>query len=237
MVLIPAGEFQMGKDDEGDHAPLHSVRLSAFYLDAREVTNAEYLAFCQATDHRLPMFWTLDKFQSGPSFPNHPVVGVGSADAEAYADWAGKRLPTEAEWEYAARGGLQGQDFPGGAELDSTLANYSSQHALPVGSYPPNGYGLYDMAGNVREWVSDFYDPDYYRKSPVENPRGPDKAAYRVVRGGGWFSGKYCQKIFLRVALPVQWVDFNIGFRCARDIAVRTEESGTPEGSESRPRG
>jgi formylglycine-generating enzyme required for sulfatase activity len=225
MALIPAGEFMMGKDDENDHAPAHKVRMSAFFMDTHEVTNAQYLAFCEATDRKLPMFWGIDKFRSGLDYPDHPVVGVSSADAAAYAEWVGKRLPTEAEWEYAARGGQEGFEYGSDADVDSTQANFRSQGTLAVGSFPPNGYGLHDMVGNVREWVADYYAPDYYQHSPEADPQGPEKAHYKVVRGGGWFSGKSCNRVHVRIALPVYWVDFNIGFRCVKDVGEK-EESG-----------
>lgn len=224
MVFIPAGEFTMGKEGEADHSPAHAVHLDAFYIDRFEVTNAEYLEFCQATDRRLPMFWGMDEFHSGPDFPYHPVVGVSWRDATAYAQWAGKRLPTEAEWEYAARGGLVAMDYPHGNEVTPEDANYY-RHDAPelvdgthrVGGYPANGYGLYDMAGNVAEWVNDNYAQDYYVRSPNTNPPGPDDGKFRVFRGGGWHSGPGCTRVHYRNALPRNWLDFNVGFRCAKD--------------------
>ncbi|UCE17068.1 MAG: formylglycine-generating enzyme family protein [Gemmatimonadota bacterium] len=222
LVLIPGGEFLMGKDGESEHSPAHSVYIDSFYIDAYEVTNSQYLAFCEETGHRLPEFWGMDAFHCGPGFAKHPVVGVSWSDAEAYAEWAGKRLPTEAEWEYAARGGLVGKNYPVGDDLDSTLANFTmkgkTKGSAPVGSYPPNGYGLYDMVGNVVEWVSDYYAGDYYSASPYENPTGPEKGKFRVIRGGGWHSGPYCNSVFFRNALPGGWVDINVGFRCAKGI-------------------
>ena len=217
MSLIPAGTFTMGTDDGNDTSPRHEVYISSFYMDTYEVTNAQYLAFCEETGNRMPEFWGIEKFSCGPEFPHHPVVGVSRSDAEAYAAWAGKRLPTEAEWEYAARGGTEGKDFPNGDDLDSTLANFSSSGTVPVRSYPPNGYGLYDMAGNVVEWVSDYYDDDYYANSPEKDPQGPKKGKFCVIRGGGWHSGKYCCRVVHRNALIKSWVDINVGFRCARD--------------------
>jgi formylglycine-generating enzyme required for sulfatase activity len=221
MVLIPAGEFQMGADDGQDDEPLHTVRLDAFYMDSHEVTNAQYQAFCQATERRLPKFWGMEEFRSGPEFPDHPVLGVSWNDAKAYAEWAGKRLPTEAEWEYAARGGLKGQPYPRGAEMDQEQANYRSEGSVSGGGFSANGFGLYDMAGNVREWVADYYGPDYYATSPRDNPTGPEKGKFRVVRGGGWYSGPSCQNVHTRNALRPAWVDFNVGFRCAREEIVR----------------
>ncbi len=221
-VPIPAGEFMMGSDSEGDHNPAHKVFIDAFAMDTHEVTNAHYLAFCRATGRDLPQLWGIDEFHCGSDYPNHPVVGVTSGDAKAYAEWRGMRLPTEAEWEYAARGGLAGKNYPNGDDIDLSLANYykkeSVKGTVPVGSYPPNGYGLYDMAGNVVEWVADRYGEDYYAESPYRNPAGPKKGRFRVIRGGGWHSGPYCNRVYFRNALPPHWIDFNVGFRCVKEV-------------------
>jgi iron(II)-dependent oxidoreductase len=222
MVRIPAGEFTMGREGSEDHSPAHRVRLKAFYLDKYEVSNRDYLKFCEADKHHLPDFWGMKEFHSGTEFPDHPVVGISWQDAMAYARWAGKRLPTEAEWEYAARGGLQGKNFPPGDEMTPAQANFAVQGrkggTMPVGSYPANGYGLNDMSGNVVEWIADLYQADYYQSSPVENPTGPSKGRFHVIRGGGWHSGLSCNRVFYRNALPSNWVDINVGFRCAKDI-------------------
>lgn len=221
LVLIPEGEFLMGENAERDYSPAHAVRLDAFYIDRYEVTNAQYHRFCQATGHTLPEFWGMSGYRCGPDFPNHPVVGVSWWDAADYAAWCGKRLPTEAEWEYAARGGLVGVDFPNGSSLDPSDGNYNKSDKggpIPVGCYRTNGYGLYDMQGNVVEWVADFYDADYYAISPTVNPHGPEKGRFRVIRGGGWHSGASCNRVYYRNALPSNWVDFNVGFRCAKDL-------------------
>jgi sulfatase modifying factor 1 len=220
LVLLPGGEFLMGADSEGDHSPVHQVRLNAFYMDKYEVTNAQYLKFCQATGHRLPEFCGRSGFRCGPDYPNHPVVGVSWWDAFDYAAWCGKRLPTEAEWEYAARGGLSGMDFPNGDSLQPSEGNYNKSGnggPVPVGSYRPNGFGLYDMQGNVVEWMADRYDAAYYASSPAVNPQGPEHGRFRVIRGGGWHSGASCNKVYYRNALPPNWVDFNVGFRCVKD--------------------
>jgi len=152
LVLIPGGEFLMGSDSEGDHCPAHSVYVASFYMDRCEVTNAQYLAFCRATDHRLPEFWGMSGFRCGPDYPNHPVVGVNWYDAALYAEWCGKRRPAEAKWEYAARGGLVGMSFPNGDTLQPSDGNYNKSEKggpVAVGSYPANGFGLHDMQGNV----------------------------------------------------------------------------------------
>jgi formylglycine-generating enzyme len=217
MELIPAGEYVMGREGTSDNSPAHKVRLDAFLVDRHEVTNGQYFRFCQETGHRLPFFWGMREFRSSLDFPDHPVVGVSWGDAAEYAKWAGKRLPTEAEWEVAARGSLQGKPFPSGDDVDSKEANFSGRAPLRVGSLLPNGYGLYDMAGNVREWVMDYYDPHYYAGSPVDNPKGPDQGKLAVVRGGGWVGGKMCVTVDSRVAIPASWVDVAVGFRCAKD--------------------
>lgn len=220
MLLLPGGDFTMGRDDTGPSAPAHRVRLSPFYLDRHEVTNAEYHAFCRAAGHRLPEFWGMDVYCSGPSFSNHPVVGVSWADAQAYATWRGVRLPTEAEWEYAARGGLEGKTYADGDELDP--ARYGptglTGTAAPfrADSLPPNGFGLYGMTGNVSEWVADLFEEHYYEHSPAQDPRGAYVGLFRVVRGGGWHTGPGCLAVHYRTALPSNRVDFNIGFRCAK---------------------
>lgn len=231
MALIPAGEFVMGREGTGDSSPLHTVRLSAFHLDRYEVTNAEYEAFCKATEGKLPIFWGMDRFRCGPRYPHHPVIGVSWSDAQDYAKWLGKRLPTEAEWEYAARAGLAGKKYVDGDFLDSSRVNYTRSKQdgpVAVGTYPPNGYGLYDMAGNVQEWVADRFDPEYYKSSPAEDPPGPAKGRFRVIRGGGWFTGPMCMDVDKRYALPSNWVDFNVGFRCARDAAPRAAAESKP---------
>jgi len=220
VILIPGGEFLMGKDGEGDCSPAHKVYVDSFYMDKYEVTNAQYAKFCEETGRGLPEFWGIKEFHNGPDFPNHPVVGISWRDAEGYAEWAGKRLPIEAEWEYAARGGLVDMNYPHGDELDSSQANYTLtdlEGTVAVGSFPPNGYGLHDMTGNVWEWVADYYAKDYYESSPRENPTGPEKGRFKVIRGGGWHSGPSCNRVYYRNALSPNWVDFAVGFRCVKD--------------------
>jgi formylglycine-generating enzyme required for sulfatase activity len=129
-------------------------------------------------------------------------------------------LPTEAEWEYAARGGHSGKNYPAGDQIDSTKANFGKKFKgiIKCGSFAPNDYGLYDMSGNVWEWVSDFYKGDYYTASPVNNPRGPERSRFNVIRGGSWHSGAMCLQNYFRNGLPANWVDFAVGFRCAADL-------------------
>ncbi len=189
MVLIPGGSFSMGSNDGGsDEKPVHRVELDRFYMDKYEVSNGQYRIFIQATGHPEPEHWHDSRFNQ----PYQPVVGVSWNDATAYAKWVGKRLPTEAEWEYAARGGLVGKRYPWGDEM--TKAHYGSWNGgrgttKAVGSFGVNRYGLYDMAGNVWEWCQDWYG-DYYSDSPAKNPPGPDNGSGRVLRGGAWSSGK-----------------------------------------------
>jgi sulfatase modifying factor 1 len=220
LVLIPGGAFLMGAEAEGDHYPVHEVRLDAFAIDRTEVTNGQYLRFCEATGHRLPFFWGMAGFRCGPDYANHPVTGVSWRDAVAYATWCSRRLPTEAEWEAAARGGLVGKNYPNGDRIEPADGNFQSDQGGPVavGSYPPNGFGLHDMQGNVVEWVGDWYAPDYYAHSPAANPKGPESGRFRVIRGGGWHSGAYCNRVYFRNALPPNWLDFNVGFRCVSDV-------------------
>lgn len=221
MVLISGGEFTMGKDsqNEADYSPAHRVVINSFYMDIHEVTNAQYYAFCQATEHPLPEFWGIDRYRSSLKYPDYPVIGVSKTDAEAYAEYIGKRLPTEAEWEYAARGGLTDKNYSNGDSFNtcidlSPIFNEGVKHPYPVMSGNPNGYGLYGMSSNAREWVHDKYDKNYYNISPVNNPQGPEQGRLTVVRGGGWKSGSGCKKVFIRNALRGSWVDIAVGFRC-----------------------
>ena len=223
MVLIPGGQFNMGKNSASpsDWQPEHKVSIEGFYLDKYEVTNLQYLEFCRATNHALPMFWGMKEFRCGEEFPDYPVVGISFFEAEQYAKWAKKRLPTEAEWEYAARGGLVDKNYPTGDQLDSTKANYGRKYkgSLKAGSLQPNNFGLYDMAGNVWEWTSDNYNGDYYQTSPLENPKGPERGRFKVIRGGSWHSGAMCNQNYYRNGVSPSWVDFAVGFRCAANAA------------------
>ncbi len=221
MILIPAGYFFMGSNHgSGAERPPHLVWLDAFFIDKYEVTNSRYGEFLGATGYAKPSFWNNPRYNS----PNQPVVGVSWDDAAAYCRWAGKRLPTEAEWEKAARGGLDGRKFPWGDEGPKGRAVFGQDmdtgKPAPVGSYEPNGYGLYDMAGNVWEWCSDRYQEDYYGISPQQNPRGPDTGQDRVVRGGSWIGSgfkEYYDDVlrcaFRRRHPPGDRTD-DFGFRC-----------------------
>jgi formylglycine-generating enzyme required for sulfatase activity len=223
MVLIPGGTFMMGSDHgQAIAAPKHPVTLQGFYMDVREVTNKEYQEYCLATGYKHPEFWGLGLYKSGPDYPDHPVVGVSQFDATQYAEWAGKRLPTEAEWEYAARGGLEDISYPYGENEDHTRSRFNDPEAekgpVKTGSYPPNGYGLFDMSGNAWEWVSDWFSESYYSESPEQNPAGTSMGTFRVFRGGGWHSGAGCTTVHRRNGLPPHWVDIAGGFRCVKEL-------------------
>ena len=224
MVMIPGGEYVMGKDsDRGfDFSPAHHVVVDSFMMDRNEVSNAAYFRFCHETGYRLPEFWNMEIFRCGDKFPDHPVVGVSWQDAMKYAEWAGKRLPTEAEWEYAARGGLKDTEYPNGNALEQKVEKNIPGEWLnrteKVLSDKPNGFGLYYMAGNVWEWAADIYSDEYYKTSPADNPAGPSVGSNRVIRSGSWHSGAMCKKVYYRKGLPSNWVDFAVGFRCAKDV-------------------
>ena len=258
MVPIPAGEFQMGGTDPealNNEQPVHTVYLDAFFMDEHEVTNLEYQEFVLANPQ-----WQRDKIDSklhdgdylklwrgirGNDYPkgkaDHPVVYVSWYAAMAYAGWVGKRLPTEAEWEYAARGGLEGKKYTWGDDastvpgwgwgdiIDRDRANAGGD-TTAVGEYPPNGYGLYDMTGNVYEWCLDEYNKDFYAMSPRENPLSgansidwiinnfTDVTTDRVLRGGSWgnLGGHSRLRVAFRRWKKPLFTSEKFGFRCAR---------------------
>ena len=227
LVHVPAGTSRMG-DDTGPRPerPAHPVTLDGFYLAQHPVTNAQYRRFVAATGHRVPYLddarvarenWDPRRRRPPNGRGAHPVVLVSWHDARAYCRWAGGRLPTEAEWEKAARGGLAGKRYPWGDEIGRGSANYDNPAGTTaVGRYPPNGYGLFDMAGNVWEWVADWYAPDFYAASPDRNPRGPRTGRVKVLRGGAWLLfPEFCRVSYRFRNNP----DFRfnlIGFRLAR---------------------
>ncbi len=246
MELVPAGEFKMGgSDDEAlnDELPVHHVYLDAFYIDKYPVTNAQFKEFVDANPHwkkprRFTFFRTFDYHDeyylhhwNKVSYPkgkyNHPVVNVSWYAAMAYAQWIGKRLPTEAEWEKAARGGSQDQKYPWGDVIDGSKANYGKrqQQTTPVGRYPANGYGLYDMVGNVWEWCLDEWDESYYTFSPKDNPvcgesieqivrNYTNSGAFQVLRGGSWYNSVKNVRTAKRSGALPTYANSDIGFRC-----------------------
>jgi len=206
------------QNGDADEAPVHKVYLTAYYIDRYEVANGEYRKFIKATGHRTPDFWT----DPDLSAPELPVVGVSWEDADAYCKWKGKRLPTEAEWEKAARG-LDGGRWPWGNEFDPSRANlYGSadgfQFTAPVKSFPAgkSPFGVYNMAGNVWEWCADWYAEDYYANSPAKNPKGPARGQLRVIRGGSWDDTKAKLRVTNRYADYPTNSAYNLGFRCAK---------------------
>ena len=240
LKLIPAGEFLMGtslsnRDGGRDEYPERQIFLNAFYMDTFEVTNGRYLEFIKATGHRLPEHprdkkLTLWQGATVPeTFREHPVVNADWHDAEAYCTWAGRRLPTEAEWERAARG-TTGRRFPwGDMEPTRTLANYLNQWRNggglePVGSHPQGASqeGVQDLQGNVWEWVDDWYDPHSYEKGPVRNPKGPSQGTRKVIRGSGWESEAPLLRSAHRLSSDPRNRNHSLGFRCAMDAASIT---------------
>ena len=240
MVLIPAGEFLMGSDAYDDEKPVHPVYVDAFYMDKYPVTNAQYKKFLDANpqwckDGLLPaeyaysdylLAWDENTHPTGKG--DHPVTSVSWYAAMAYARWAGKRLPTEAEWEKAARGGLVGMKYPWGNTIDENLANYDDNigDTTPVDRYMPNRYGLYDMSGNVWEWCLDAYDETFYASSPHRNPVAGGQVgnnftnvkSNRVLRGGSWYNGAQYLRVANRLRYTPTVTLVNLGFRCARAV-------------------
>lgn len=246
MMLIPEGEFTMGTDDVGagwhqgspNEHPEHTVKLKSYYIDQFEVTIARYAKFLEATKHSAPPLWDEDAVTSAG---DRPVVGVDWGDAHAYCTWVGERLPTEAEWEKAARG-TDKRRFPwGDMQPFVDIANYnrglwvsypitlvpvtsgaegmSIRHGLKDGGKSP--YGLYHMAGNAAEWVADWYDREYYSKAPKENPTGPAEGEKKVLRGGSWGDPPRSIRVTARFSADPGFRDTSIGFRCAMDASAK----------------
>jgi sulfatase modifying factor 1 len=187
MVFIPAGPFKMGDVDRSDN-PRHTVTLSGYWIYKNVVTVKQYLKFCAATGHAKP---SAPSFDPNWSKEDHPIVNVSWDDAKAYCDWAGVRLPTEAEWEKAARG-TDGRKYPWGDAWDASKAWCSKSSfgdaggTTAVGKYGISPYGLSDMAGNVWQWCADWYDADYWKSDHGADPTGPTSGSFRVLRGGSW---------------------------------------------------
>jgi formylglycine-generating enzyme required for sulfatase activity len=239
MVYIPAGNFIMGsKIENSDEYPEHTVYLNAFEIDKCEVTNARYNAFINSGGYSERKYWTLEgwkyiainnitkpqwwdsgKYHSGPRYPDYPVTGISWFEACAFAKWAGKRLPTEAEWEKAARG-IDGKTYPWGEEINSSKANYNNGvgASRSVGSYlsGESPYGCLDMAGNVWEWCNDWYDGNYYSVSPAKSPAGPETGHVKVIRGGSWIVVDNVLRCAYRTYFILGTRDYFIGFRCVR---------------------
>ena len=249
LARIPAGEFLMGAADaDEDERPVHRVFVSEFFIGRFPVTHDEYGRFVRATGHpapairdlplittggrdttfrelALPYAWESDQPPAGHG--THPVVLVTYDDATAYCAWLSQvlsrtvRLPTEAEWERAARGGTDGNRYPWGNEIDPTRGNYLTDAAnkrqrgtRPTGTYPPNAYGLYDVSGNVWEWVADWYSADYYGLGEMRDPRGPESGTMRIVRGGSWVNDDLSMlRSAYRHKVPPDTYAYSVGFR------------------------
>ena len=257
MVLIPSGDFQMGSNEfvaYSDEKPVHTVYLDAFYIDKYPVTNAQYKEFVEANpDWVKPAKWYEQRssdirniqkmYHDGEylkhwkvrDYPiredDHPVTWVSWYAAMAYAKWAGKRLPTEAEWEKAARGGLTGEKYPWGNTIDSSYVNYDAYvgKTTSIGKYPANGYGLYDVVGNVYEWCLDKWDKNFYRHSPQNNPISgesiintvnnfPDIKSSRILRGGSCVSRPQNVRVAYRSRNTPKYTCFSVGFRCVLPV-------------------
>ncbi|MEC4681146.1 MAG: SUMF1/EgtB/PvdO family nonheme iron enzyme [Nitrospirota bacterium] len=239
MALIPEGPFPMGvpkaaRDGGVDERPNHEVFVDSFYMDIYEVTNGRYLHFVTETGHRVPQHPTdptkgLWKGNMMPeSVTDLPVINVDWFDAEAYCRWAGKRLPTEAEWEKAAKGPNDWRFAWGDVEPTTEHANFNQlawrgeATLVQVGIYEKgkSPYGVYDMAGNVWEWVADWYKVDYYQQSPTHNPKGPETGTHKAVRSSGWQGETPQMRVFTRIpSLPTDRNN-STGFRCAQDLSA-----------------
>ncbi|MEO5762760.1 MAG: formylglycine-generating enzyme family protein [Vicinamibacteria bacterium] len=259
-IHLPGGRFTMGGGERPEENPAHQVIVKPFSIDATEVTVARFGRFVAATKYRTEAekwgwsgVFSLKEQRwmpvngatwrnalgpsSAPSKANDPVTHVSWNDAKAFCAYEKGRLPTEAEWEFAARGGKNGETFPWGEDLrpgGKPAANWWQGEfptrltkedgfagVAPVGSFKPNGYGLYDMVGNVWEWNSDWFDFNYYGKSPADNPTGPAQGKDRVMRGGSWMCSENFCRNFRNAArsfsAPDSGLD-NLGFRCAYDL-------------------
>lgn len=236
MVIIHGGAFFRGSNNGGrDEVPRHQILLDPFAIDVHAVTNEQYVRFLEVMggekdgnnndmirlrESRIKRSGGKLNIESG--YARHPVVGVTWYGAMAYAKWIGKRLPTEAEWEVAAGGGLEEAIYPTGNTIERTQANFFSSDTTTVMSYPPNDYGIYDMAGNVYEWCNDWYDYHYYNMSVQEpdNPKGPLQGVYRVLRGGCWKSLKEDMRCAHRHRNNPGVMNGTYGFRCVADVVA-----------------
>ncbi len=230
MVLIPAGEFQMGSaSGHYQEQPVHSINLDNYFIDRNEVTNALYEKCVRSgacSSPGDPGSFNRESYFRNSTYADYPVIYVNWEQSSNYCAWRGARLPTEAEWERAARGGLKGMEYPWGN--DPPVCRKGAENGAmfddggdcidfdteAVGSYAPNGYGLYDMAGNVWEWVMDWYMDTFYSISPLENPLGPRNGEFRVLRGGAWYGDPDSLRVSDRFSLNPDDQLNNVGFRC-----------------------
>jgi serine/threonine-protein kinase len=238
LVLIPAGEIPMGRaDGDNDEKPVRNIFLPSFYIDKYPVTNAQYEKFVQETGHPEPVGYGyaggrfVEDFHpwQAPRFnhPRMPVVCVSWYDAAAYARWAGRRLPTEAEWEKSAKG-LFATKYPwGNTDPSPNKARYGFEletgSPAIVGAHPAGAtsYGCMDMAGNVWQWCSDWYSETTYQSGPLVTPTGPPTGEARVLRGGSWANGGALLRCSARFCYPPTKKTFYVGFRCVEDVGVK----------------
>ena len=224
MVAIPEGWFDMGcatgRDDE---KPVHCVWVDAFKMAACQTTRAEYTRFLAKTRRAAPPFWDDANFQ----LLRQPVVGSSWFDAAAFCEWLSRmsgrayRLPTEAEWERAARGESADALFPWGDGPPESLPNYAERWVSgpePVAEYAPNASGLFNMGDNVHEWCADWYDPHYYERSPQRNPQGPDQGIRKASRGGSWRHHIKVTRSAARSSIPPEFQYADYGFRVACSV-------------------
>lgn len=230
LICIPGSWFLMGSDQGQDcERPVHRVWVDSFLLAATQVTNEEYGRYLRATFAASPPFWNDANF----NHPLQPVAGPSWHEAMSYCDWLSRqtgrlfRLPTEAEWECAARGGLEQKQFPWGDAPPQSLPNYATRWQNgpePVARYSPNTFGLYDIGDNVHEWCSDWYDPNYYAISPERSPHGPDqspmKPQRKSSRGGSWRHHIKVARCSARSSIPPEFQYADYGFRVACDCVI-----------------
>ncbi len=229
LITIPAGSFLMGSETGQDNErPVHSVCVDSFQLAACQVTNREYAAFLEATKTSPPPFWNDSNF----AHPEQPVVAVSWFAAAKYCEWLSAlsgnryRLPFEAEWEWAARGGFAGKLFPWGDDPPQSLPDYSTRWKNgpeQVGRYPANRFGLFDICENVHEWCGDWFSPDYYSLSPERNPRGPERGQRKASRGGSWRHHVKVSRCAARSSIPPEFQYADYGFRVACEVTRQKE--------------
>jgi len=226
MVLVPAGEFTMGSDEgDDDEQPVHRVVLDSFYLDTFEVTNGRFAKFVAAIQSEPP--WGFADQETPVVDAERPVRWVTWLEATGYCLWAGKRLPTEAEWEKAARG-PEGRVYPWGNDPPTAAQavfglKEGAETVSPVGDHPHgrSPYGAQDLAGNLYEWVTDWYDDAFYAAPPTRNPRGPVAGTTKVQRGGSYINSPYRLRAAFRTKADPTEHDPHVGFRCAQDAPPR----------------